>query len=518
MKGKFLEMDLEAQLSVDDSSGKSTEFVCAEHGSSLLKALYMAWTNKEYCDITLKVGKDSIRTHRLVLTALSEYFKALLHMDINGKKDEAELHEVDFDSLCQILAFGYTGKIEVSMDTVASLFIASTYLQVVFVKDSCEKFLLDNIDKDNCVRVWCLADQYNAMALDKKAMQTFSRDFEYICNTEDFISMVTVKMLLRMLQMEGLVISEDGLILNPKEQEMILFRGVLQYTDKTMCSIDDTVSLLRAVRLPLLDSVLVTEHLSKYPRLFQDKAVENLMNSVKTFQENSERSQETYGNWVLPRTLKVNGYIYSPNQYGVGGQDGTHFFLRSNFGVPRPKKEAVLTSVDVHLRYWSPHSQRDPIVGGLTFRYSDNTILTGGLEADSHNCTKVESFKLQESEYITRVIIHSGWMMDSIKFETNLGKSYGPWGGDGGGERICVSPNGRVGCLHSFAGVDINSGGCSAVHRVRLGWATMEDDNEKLEMKDLYQGMRLRPHSDTEDEDIADDSDGSFFEDNTDED
>ncbi|XP_033760208.1 kelch-like protein 28 [Pecten maximus] len=492
-------MDPEIHPSMDTStcpdSEKTTEYVCAEHGSSLQKAFYTAWTNKEYCDITLRVGKDSIQTHRLILTSLSQYFKTLLQMDVNGKKDEAELHEVEFDSLCQLLSFGYTGKIDISMENVASLFIASSYLQVVFVKDSCEKFLLNNMDKDNCVRAWCLADQYTAMALDNKAVQVFTQEFEYISSTEDFISMLTVKMLLRMLEKEGLVISRDGVILPPVEQEISLLKGVLHYIDRTMCSIEAAISLLKAVRLPLIDYILITEHLSKYPKLCQDKAVENLLDAVKTFRESSEH-QEINKNWLSPRRPKINGYVYSQMSYGVGGEDGVHFFLRSNFGIPRPSKDALVTSVDVHLRYWSQHPNKDPIVGGLTFKYSDNTVLQGGLEADSHYCTKVESFALQDSEYITRVVVKSGWMMDSIKFETNFGKSYGPWGGSGGGERTCVAPNGTVGYLHSFAGIDINSGGSSAVHRVRLGWATLDDAEEELDMTDLYKNMRLRPHSD----------------------
>ncbi|XP_021373265.1 kelch-like protein 12 [Mizuhopecten yessoensis] len=480
--------------------GKTTEYVYSEHGSSLQKAFYTAWTNKDYCDITLRVGKDSIPTHRLILTSLSEYFKTLLHMDVNGIKDEAELHEVEFDSLCQILTFGYTGKIEISMENVAALFIASSYLQGVFVKESCERYLLDNLDKSSCIRTWCLADQYNAMTLNKKAVLMFMLEFENISSTEDFVTLVTMKMFLGVLEQEGLVVSRDGVILPPAEQEVSLLEGVLHYIDRTKCGTENAVSLLNAVRLPLIEHAMITEHMSKYPKLCQNNAVKNIVDAAKTFQESSEPSQQNSSIWLSPRRPKINGYMYDPKAYAVGGQDGVHFFLRCHFGLPRPSKEALITSVDVHLRFWSQHPQENPLVGGLTFRYSDNTVTQGGLAADSPYCTKVESFTLQDCEYITKVVIKSGWMMDSIKFETNFGKSYGPWGGPGGGERICVAPNGAIGYLHSFAGIDINSGGCSAVHRVRLGWATLDDTEQELEMRDLYDKLKVRPTIDGDNE------------------
>ncbi|XP_060065475.1 actin-binding protein IPP-like [Ylistrum balloti] len=508
-------MDSHLPLSMDNTPAleKTTKYVYAEHGSCLQKAFYTAWTNKEYCDITLRVGRDSIQTHRLILTSLSEYFKTLLHMDVNGKKDEAELHEVEFDSLCQILSFGYTGKIEISMENVAALFIASSYLQVVFVKDSCEKFLLDNMDKDNCIRAWCLADQYTALALGKKAVQMFSQEFEYISSTEDFTGMLTVRMFQGMLEQEGLVISKDGVILPPAGQEILLLKGILHYINRTNCCIEDAVSLLKAVRLPLIDCALVSEYLSMYPKIYQNETVQSLMDTMKTFEKSSKPSQETNRNWLSPRRPKINGLRYNSMTYGVGGEDGVHFFLRSHFGIPRPSKEAFVTSVDVHLRFWSQHPLKDPIVGGLTFKYSDNTVLQGGLPADSQYCSKVESFVLEDCEYITKVVMKTGWMIDNIKFETNFGKSYGPWGGTGGSERICVAPYGTVGILHSFAGIDINSGGSSAVHRVRLGWATLDNTEEELDMNDLDRNMRLRPQSDDEDEDeIYVDTDSDQYE------
>lgn len=43
-----------------------------------------------------------------------------------------------------------------------------------------------------------------------------------------------------------------------------------------------------------------------------------------------------------------------------------------------------------------------------------------------------ETIELQSGEYITRVAGRSGTYVDQLTFQTNLGNSYGPYGGNGG--------------------------------------------------------------------------------------
>ena len=45
-------------------------------------------------------------------------------------------------------------------------------------------------------------------------------------------------------------------------------------------------------------------------------------------------------------------------------------------------------------------------------------------------------------EFIVKVIAFSGYMVDNLEFITNTGKSYGPFGGGGGGKRVLAHPHG----------------------------------------------------------------------------
>ena len=55
---------------------------------------------------------------------------------------------------------------------------------------------------------------------------------------------------------------------------------------------------------------------------------------------------------------------------------------------------------------------------------------------------EVYDFVLDPDEYIVKVIAYSGYMVDSLEFITNTGKSYGPYGGDGGGRSVLCHPRG----------------------------------------------------------------------------
>jgi hypothetical protein len=78
------------------------------------------------------------------------------------------------------------------------------------------------------------------------------------------------------------------------------------------------------------------------------------------------------------------------------------------------------------------------ILPGLTVTYSTGQVMNHG-RADSDR--DVYKFSLQENERIIKVECRSGAMLDSLKFLTSLGRSFGPFGGDGGGLHVLEAPS-----------------------------------------------------------------------------
>ena len=69
---------------------------------------------------------------------------------------------------------------------------------------------------------------------------------------------------------------------------------------------------------------------------------------------------------------------------------------------------------------------------------------------------EVHEFMLSPDEYIVKVIACSGYMVDSLEFITNTGRSYGPYGGSGGNQRILCHPDG-FGYLSHISGSEADS-------------------------------------------------------------
>lgn len=82
---------------------------------------------------------------------------------------------------------------------------------------------------------------------------------------------------------------------------------------------------------------------------------------------------------------------------------------------------------------------------------------------------------LKKGEVITDVFARSGWMVDNLKFTTNFGNVYGPYGGDednGGSIGMCTPNTKRTRYLHSFKGV--TSKKCGIVH-MSFRWITFDE-------------------------------------------
>lgn len=86
-------------------------------------------------------------------------------------------------------------------------------------------------------------------------------------------------------------------------------------------------------------------------------------------------------------------------------------------------------------------------VDTLQFRYGSTWATKHGPQAWENEVL------LASNEYIVQVDYGSGNMLDHVRFVSNLGKSYGPYGGSGGGQfTYKVTPGERLGCMTGRAG------------------------------------------------------------------
>jgi hypothetical protein len=92
-------------------------------------------------------------------------------------------------------------------------------------------------------------------------------------------------------------------------------------------------------------------------------------------------------------------------------------------------------------------------VGGtvdrVQFRYAER----GWAPVQGGSAPFTTDVTLAKDEYIVRVDYRSGGRIDSLSFRTNRGKTYGPYGGNGGSSgRYSVTPGEKLGCMAGRSG------------------------------------------------------------------
>ena len=88
------------------------------------------------------------------------------------------------------------------------------------------------------------------------------------------------------------------------------------------------------------------------------------------------------------------------------------------------------------------------------------------------NDMEIHEFKLQPEERIVNICGNTGWLIDSLQFETNFGRSFGPYGGTDGGER-CFQPKSSKSYLVGLKGCVSDNYGHLYVRRLRFAWASV---------------------------------------------
>jgi hypothetical protein len=89
------------------------------------------------------------------------------------------------------------------------------------------------------------------------------------------------------------------------------------------------------------------------------------------------------------------------------------------------------------------------IIGGIAIEYLSGRNVMFGKERIDSSQNSVHTFNLGDNEFITTVKLGSSNDLDKITFFSNFGKTYGPYGGDGGYNEV-ARPPGNNGYFYSL--------------------------------------------------------------------
>ncbi|CAL1541565.1 unnamed protein product, partial [Lymnaea stagnalis] len=391
----------------------------------LVEVAFQSWKSGLYTDVTFLIDQEKFPAHRLVMVALSDYFTALFK---NCEKESGDitLHKISPEDFAIILKFAYTGQVDVTSDNVQSVLIAADYYRIDTMRKECIKFMASYLDVDNVCNVLMFAIEYSFLSLEEKSLSFLKQNWEGIFKTE-FFQILDPLYLAGILEDDNLVLYSNKVLLKSADREILALNTVLHFL--THRRIDDPSvcqRLIRAVRFPFipqdaLNHCFATVEMDLHETLRLKEAVE------------AERvAAEVPGSWSQPRKFTSPEIL----MYTLSEMNGAYESEIKSF-------QKFPANFEIHsIDLWIQRMVVDAI-GGLQVRYRDPT--SGHLcpfkyeQGDCQKSIAHHYVELQKNEFITKVIT-SGYLIESLGFETNFGLKYGPFGSQYGFVKRVVAP------------------------------------------------------------------------------
>lgn len=172
--------DSEEEDFPDDSTTPLGDYVT--HG---LKQLLEA---QQLCDVTLLVEGKKFMCHRVLLAAVSPYFRAMFTSPlVESRLTEIRLEDVAPAVMDTVIRFVYSGEAGLSLDTAEDLFTAANRLQVMPLQELCSRFLFEHLSVENCLGMYSLARSHHDQLLLRASLRLVAQHFPRVSRQKDFL-------------------------------------------------------------------------------------------------------------------------------------------------------------------------------------------------------------------------------------------------------------------------------------------------------------------------------------------
>ncbi|XP_063426070.1 uncharacterized protein LOC134709870 [Mytilus trossulus] len=415
------------------------------------------------CDLEIICGEFKTKAHRDVLSKISDYFKATVNFDKRARIIYLNRKFVSSEALCHVVNFAYTGDLEISSDRVQDLIATASYLQCKLIFDECEKFLINNVDYSSAIRILPFAIRFDLRSLIDTLVLMISEHFDTIVEQNAFINLPDDDFKFLLMNRNLSVFRKGIPVANP---ELNILDAVGKTLTAKQGNTESTVKeLLSAIRF------------SDIP----ESDLSNLFHIYPVFQILDKSTFTTWKNSVLKKRKFSNSMKVLEHSIVMSRipedifRDQLKFvknFEEITDTNDRPKTIRLLV-----LR-WEGYV----VIGGLRVEYwSGKSVFHGIRPKAKHSIISEHEFELGEDEFITNIILRYSMLICSMSFNTNFGRTHGPYGGVGGIESSC-SPSQKRGYLHSFRGIILKGRYEHYVANIECNWVVFEKPCANLDL------------------------------------
>nr|CAB3260019.1 kelch-like protein 5 [Phallusia mammillata] len=244
----------------------SDAFICIDHATSTMKKIQDHLHNLQLCDVAIIVGNKRLPAHRLVLSSVSEYFRAMFNSNVlEANQDEITLTDIDEEAFADLLKYMYTGKLEICEDNVERMVATANMLRLEDVVDAGCSFLMKQLHPSNCLGIRAFADTQSCHKLLNAAHEYTMDHFTEVTHNKEFL-------LLPINQVCDLLSSDDVNI----PTEINMFEALLRWVKN--CEGERRIympQLLSHIRLTYMDKEYVADVVQNNPLICDNLACEH---------------------------------------------------------------------------------------------------------------------------------------------------------------------------------------------------------------------------------------------------
>jgi len=323
--------------------------------------------------------------------------------------------------------------------------------------------LLENLDESNLMQILVFSDRYLLKELKKTCLTRIYKTFITFSKSKTFLQLPIDVIRILIGECEDLVnIYKTPKYLFPlyeKEKEELFLKTTISYMSHNYENEDRTslVNLLKLINLHELDGEMMKKYLSSFKNIKHDADIVGLIDLSRT-----EAFKESFG--VSGRLMQSFTFSKSEEMASGGevGVDGCETYGRYIDGYNQPRTILIIS------RKWDGHE----VIGGIGIEYTDKRVVQYGMNETDGSRYKKYKVQLSEGEVITECTIHSGYLINSLKFHSNFGKSYGTYGEKDGNCHICNADDSYK-YLYDFSCNAVITENSLALINFSVGWITI---------------------------------------------
>ena len=214
------------------------------HNADLCQKFHVNRQNLEFTDFTIVVEGATLPCHRMVLAAGSPYFDAALSNDmVERQRGTVTLEGVTSCAMRLILDYMYTGRLTVDYCHIEDVLHAADYLQIPAIKHWCERYVVNELNADNCLGWLRVGTVYNLGFLVERARETIYKSIHRVVESSEFVRLSLAE-ILDYFSYENFKVRNEDLLLQAcvdwirydKENRLKKAGDLLKCTNPAKCS------------------------------------------------------------------------------------------------------------------------------------------------------------------------------------------------------------------------------------------------------------------------------------------